>query len=64
MNQDQQFLVNNLQKMIKYIQQETDKKVQMIKKEAAKDADLEKALLINPEKVKIAKKNGKRIRKL
>ena len=33
MNQDQQFLVNNLQKMIKYIQQETDKKVQMIKKE-------------------------------
>ena len=61
MNQDQQFLVNNLQKMIKYIQQETDKKVQMIKKEAAKDADLEKALLINPEKVKIAKKMEKEL---
>ena len=61
MNQDQQFLVNNLQKMIKYIQQETDKKVQMIKKEAAKDADLEKALLINPEKIKIAKKMEKEL---
>ena len=53
MNQDQQFLVNNLQKMIKYIQQETDKKVQ--------DADLEKALLINPEKIKIAKKMEKEL---
>ena len=61
MNQDQQFLVNNLQKMIKYIQQETDKKVQMIKKEAAKDADLEKALLINPEKIKKEKKMEKEL---
>ena len=32
MNPDQKFLVENLQKMIKYIQQETDKKVQIIKK--------------------------------
>ena len=61
MNQDQKFLVENLQKMIKYIQQETDKKVQIIKKEAGKDADLEKALLINPEKEKIAKRMEKEI---
>ncbi len=40
MNPDQQFLVKNLQNMIKYIQQETEKKVQIIKKEAGKDADL------------------------
>ena len=60
MNPDQKFLVENLQRMIKYIQQETDKKVAIIKKEAGKDADLEKALLINPEKEKI----GKRIRGL
>lgn len=59
MNNDQKFLVDNLQKMIKYIQQETDKKVQHIKKEAGKEADLEKALLINPEKEKIEKKIGK-----
>ena len=42
MNPDQKFLVENLQRMIKYIQQETDKKVAIIKKEAGKDADLEK----------------------
>ena len=40
MNQDQQFLLKNLQNMIKYIQAETEKKVQIIKKEAVKDADL------------------------
>jgi hypothetical protein len=39
--------------MIKYIQQETEKKVQIIKKEALKDADLEKSKLIHPEKEKI-----------
>ena len=55
MNPDQKFLVENLQRMIKYIQQETDKKVAIIKKEAGKDADLEKALLMNPEKEKIGK---------
>ena len=33
MNQDQQFLLNNLQKMIQYIKQETEKKVSNIKKE-------------------------------
>ena len=47
--------------MIKYIQQETDKKVQLIKKEASKDADLEKALIINPEKEKIAKRMEKEL---
>jgi hypothetical protein len=40
MNQDQQFLLKNLQNMIKYIQQETEKKVQIIKKDAIKDAEL------------------------
>lgn len=59
MNPDQKFLVENLQRMIKYIQQETDKKVAIIKKEAGKDADLEKALLINPEKEKIGKRMEK-----
>ena len=61
MNQDQQFLLNNLQKMIKYIQQETDKKVQSINKEADKEANLEKALYIKPEKEKIAKKMEKEL---
>ncbi len=42
MNQDQQFLLKNLQNMIKYIQQETEKKVQIIKKDAIKDAELGK----------------------
>ena len=61
MNQDQQFLVNNLQKMIKYIQQETDRKVANIIKEAGKDADLEKALRINPEKEKISRRMEKEL---
>ena len=61
MNPDQKFFVENLQKMIKYIQQETDKKVAIIKKEAGKDADLEKALLINPEKEKIGKRMEKEL---
>ena len=38
MNQDQQFLLNNLQKMIQYIKQETEKKVSNIKKEADKES--------------------------
>ena len=59
MNPDQKFLVENLQRMIKYIQQETDKKVAIIKKEAGKDADLEKALVMNPEKEKIGKRMEK-----
>ena len=61
MNQDQQFLLNNLQKMIQYIKQETEKKVNNIKKEADKEANLEKALIIKPEKEKINKKMEKEL---
>ena len=61
MNQDQQFLLNNLQKMIQYIKQETEKKVANIKKEADKEANLEKALIIKPEKEKISKKIEKEL---
>ena len=60
-NQDQQFLLNNLQKMIQYIKQETEKKVSNIKKEADKEANLEKALIIKPEKEKISKKIEKEL---
>ena len=61
MNQDQQFLLNNLQKMIQYIKQETEKKVSNIRKEADKEANLEKALIIKPEKEKISKKMEKEL---
>ena len=61
MNQDQQFLLNNQQKMIQYIKQETEKKVNNIKKEADKEANLEKALIIKPEKEKINKKMEKEL---
>ena len=61
MNQDQQFLLINLQKMIQYIKQETEKKVNNIKKEADKEANLEKALIIKPEKEKINKKMEKEL---
>ena len=61
MNQDQQFLLNNLQKMIQYIKQETEKKVANIKKEADKEANLEKALIIKPEKEKISRKLEKEL---
>jgi len=61
MNQDQQFLLNNLQKMIQYIKQETEKKVTNIKKEADKEANLEKALIIKPEKEKISRKIEKEL---
>ena len=61
MNQDQQFLLSNLQKMIQYIKQETEKKVSNIKKEADKEANLEKALIIKPEKEKIARKIEKEL---
>lgn len=40
MNQDQSFLVKNLQNMCDYIRQETDRKAALIKKEAIKDAEL------------------------
>ena len=53
--------LNNLQKMIQYIKQETEKKVSNIKKEADKEANLEKALIIKPEKEKISKKIEKEL---
>ena len=46
MNQDQSFLVKNLQNMCDYIRQETDKKAALIKKEAIKDAELGKKIVI------------------
>ena len=61
MNQDQQFLLNNLQKMNQYIKQETEKKVSNIKKEADKEANLAKALIVKPEKEKISKKIEKEL---
>ena len=61
MSQDPQVLQNNVQKMIKYIQQETEKKVQSINKDAEKEKNLEKALYIKPEKEKIAKKIDKEL---
>ena len=53
--------LNYLQKMIQYIKQETEKKVSNIKKEADKEANLEKALIIKPEKEKISKKIEKEL---
>lgn len=61
LNAEQEFLVKNLQKMIDYISTETTKKVEQIKKDTKKDEDLEKALIINPEKEKIAKKMEKEL---
>jgi hypothetical protein len=40
MNQDQEFILKNLKNMISYIKQETEKKVQLIRKEAVREADL------------------------
>ena len=48
--------------MIQYIKQETEKKVSNIKKEADKEANLEKALIIKPVKEKIAKKIEKELK--
>ena len=45
-----------LYKIIQYIEEETKKKVAKIKEEAKKEADLEKVLVVKPEKQKIAKK--------
>ncbi len=51
----------NLNKMIQYINLETSKKVKNIQKETEKEASLEKALVIKPEKEKIAKKIEKEL---
>lgn len=61
MNTDQNFIVNNLKKMVKYITAETQKKVETINKEATKEANLEKALYIKPEKEKIEKRMAKEL---
>ena len=42
MNQDQQFMLKNLQNMINYIKTETDKKVQNIQNEAKRSAEASK----------------------
>ena len=47
--------------MIQYIKQETEKKVSNIKKEADKEANLAKALIVKPEKEKISKKIEKEL---
>ena len=51
----------NTAKIIQYIEAETKKKVENIKKEADKEAELEKALVIKPEKQKIQKKIEKEL---
>jgi hypothetical protein len=40
MNQEQQFLLKNLQNMIAYIKQESETKIKKIQSEAVKDAEL------------------------
>jgi len=61
MNNQEGQLSQNVQKMIQYIKLETEKKVNNIKKESEKEANLEKALIIKPEKEKIAKKIDKEL---
>ena len=59
MNQNQE--QTNTNNIIHYIEEETRKKVNNINKEAEKEAELEKALVIKPEKQKIAKKIEKEL---
>ncbi len=61
LSQDQSFLVKNLQNMCDYIRQETDKKAALIKKEAVKDAELEKSKMVKPEQEKIKMKMNKEL---
>ena len=58
MSQNPETNTNNI---IHYIEEETRKKVININKEAEKEAELEKALVIKPEKQKIAKKIEKEL---
>ena len=51
----------NTSKIIQYIEAETKKKVESIKNEDVKEAELEKALIIKPEKQKIQKKIEKEL---
>ena len=51
----------NTSKIIQYIEAETKKKVESIKNEDVKEAELEKVLIIKPEKQKIQKKIEKEL---
>jgi hypothetical protein len=46
MNQEQQFLLKNLQNMIYYIKQESETKIKQIQKDAIDKAELGRLLLI------------------
>jgi hypothetical protein len=50
MNQEQQFLLKNLQNMIAYIKQESETKIKKIQSEATKDAEL-CIIISNPSKI-------------
>ena len=54
MNQQEQ---QNIEKIIQYIKDETQKKINTIQKETKKEAELEKVIVLKPEKEKIKKKN-------
>ena len=57
MSQEQQ----NTNNIIQYIQNETQKKIDSIRKDAKKEEELEKVIVIKPEKEKIAKKIEKEL---
>lgn len=61
MNQDQQFMLKNLQNMINYIKSETDKKVQNIQNEAKRSAEANKSAYLEPLKAEISSKIKKEL---
>jgi V-type H+-transporting ATPase subunit E len=60
-NQNQSIEENNIKAIINYIEGETEKKLQMIRKDAEKEAELDKKNFVRPEKQKIAKKIEKEL---
>ena len=58
MNQQEQ---QNIEKIIQYIKDETQKKINTIQKETKKEAELEKVIVLKPEKEKIKKKIDKEL---
>ena len=58
MNQQEQ---QNIEKIIQYIKDETQKKINTKKKETKKEAELEKVIVLKPEKEKIKKKIDKEL---
>ena len=60
-NQNQLIEQKNTNNIIKYIEEETAKKITKIQQEAIKEAELERALVVKPEKAKIAKKIEKEL---